>query len=262
MPNVGKRDLRLRHVKSHATWDSSWDRTVTLLSEGKGSRGGCLSNLSRFAFANAIDSWFSSSDIVRCKNWFFTTSRVRRERWPLLSADDTSYSPIGVFQDFLPALISDNRTEREALRAMGLILKGVPTNRPIYGAELPHLAIAAIRQEFDQVHRRAEKVLAAGDEPFFEPDYRFFLALASGDRPGMQAEIAKLLTEDVLAKRENLESGYTQDLISTFAVIYAKLAWLCGYEIVINSPLVPAEWLPVAPLPEYKFPWNFPLTET
>jgi hypothetical protein len=49
-----------------------------------------------------------------------------------------------------------------------------------------------------------------------------------------------------------LRSGYTTDLISTPAVIFSKLALRAGFHIDTKSPFVPAEWLPVAPLPRYE----------
>ena len=54
-----------------------------------------------------------------------------------------------------------------------------------------------------------------------------------------------------------MEGGYTADLICTPAVIYSKLAWRHGYEIVVDSPYIPKEWLPITPLDTYEDPFEF-----
>jgi Immunity protein 49 len=60
-----------------------------------------------------------------------------------------------------------------------------------------------------------------------------------------------------LASRSNDEGGFTEDLISTPAFIYAKIAWRHGYEVVVDSPFVPSEWLPISPLDRYENHYAF-----
>ena len=57
--------------------------------------------------------------------------------------------------------------------------------------------------------------------------------------------------------RAKAESGFTEDLISTPAVIYAKIAWLHGCKVVVDTPYIPAEWLPMDPLPHYDNHYRF-----
>jgi hypothetical protein len=40
-------------------------------------------------------------------------------------------------------------------------------------------------------------------------------------------------------------------------VIYAKIAWLHGHEVRVDSPYVPAQWLPLEPLPHYDPVYRF-----
>jgi hypothetical protein len=51
--------------------------------------------------------------------------------------------------------------------------------------------------------------------------------------------------------------GYAADLISTAAVIYAKIAWHHGYEVRVDSPYIPPEWLPTEPLERYDDHYGF-----
>lgn len=217
----------------------------------------CMWSVQDYEFARAMDAWFGSGDLTRTKNCFSIAARIRREITPLLSASDTSYSAGAVFRHFLYPFVADNTTERGALSVVERVLDGFPTDRPIYGADLPRLALAAVDRRAAEVEARARRILSEGDELFYDADYRFFLALAKGDQPEMLTQISRLVTPETLAEREDLESGFTSGLISTYAVIYAKLAWLWGYCIQLDTPYVPAEWLPIAPLAKYEFPYDF-----
>lgn len=53
------------------------------------------------------------------------------------------------------------------------------------------------------------------------------------------------------------QSGITWDLIDSYTVVFAKLAWRSGFELDLDTPWVPREWLPVRSLPKYEEPWPF-----
>jgi len=67
------------------------------------------------------------------------------------------------------------------------------------------------------------------------------------------------LTSPKVARVRNFEPafGLTENLIATHATIYAKIAWRHGYEVEVDSPWVPKEWLPIAPVASYEDPWPF-----
>src|SRR5690606_41990879 len=89
-------------------------------------------------------------------------------------------------------------------------------------------------------------------------DERFQLALARSDRAGMESAISEILEPKLMKRRQDAdEDGYTQWFISTYAVIYTKIAWRHGYQIDVDSPWVPNEWLPNTPLDHYEDPYPF-----
>lgn len=88
-------------------------------------------------------------------------------------------------------------------------------------------------------------------------DYAFYAALAEGNSEKMQTALYQLLDTKKFNARRNWENGYTQDLIYTCVIIYAKLAWYHGYQIEVDSPYVPKEWLDMTPLPEYQDEFPF-----
>jgi hypothetical protein len=121
-------------------------------------------------------------------------------------------------------------------------------------------AVLAIRGDWPQLEKRASQIL---DSPVvtmkkYEVDHRFYLALARGDLGGMESALNEL-TSPRVARVRNVEQafGFTEKLIATHAVIYAKIAWRHGYKVAVPSAFVPPEWLPVHPLPSDEDPYDF-----
>jgi hypothetical protein len=92
-------------------------------------------------------------------------------------------------------------------------------------------------------------------QPFMQADLDFFKALYNRDVTAMEQALEKLTSSSLHAKR-NKEAIMSQH-ISQPALSYAKLAWYKGFEVVVNSPLVPKELLPVKPLDTYDDVYDF-----
>ncbi|MFP3565314.1 Imm49 family immunity protein [Paraburkholderia sp. SIMBA_030] len=92
----------------------------------------------------------------------------------------------------------------------------------------------------------------------YEIDHRFYLALSRKDVPGMEAVLQEL-TSPKVSKVRNVEQafGFTEKLIATHAVIYAKIAWRHGFQVNVDTPWIPQEWLPITPLADYVDPYDF-----
>lgn len=88
-------------------------------------------------------------------------------------------------------------------------------------------------------------------------DNDFFLALTHGDKTAMEVSLHNLTLPSSIKKRLDMEGGYSEGLISSFGVIYAKIAWRHGYEVVVDTPYIPSEWLPVKPLAHYDAHYEF-----
>jgi hypothetical protein len=73
----------------------------------------------------------------------------------------------------------------------------------------------------------------------------------------MEEALGALVSPKAVRARSNDDSGYTEGLVSTAAVIYAKIAWLHGHEVRVNSPYIPQEWLPNTPLERYSDHYGF-----
>ena len=111
----------------------------------------------------------------------------------------------------------------------------------------------ALRGEWERLLDRCEKVLKAPPkaELNYLTDYAFYQALAHQDVERMNEVLRQLVEPKAVRSRSKDDSGYTADLISTAPVIYAKIAWRHGFEVEVDSPYVPREWLPNEPLAQY-----------
>lgn len=113
----------------------------------------------------------------------------------------------------------------------------------------------ALRGEWELLVRRSEQALTETASRYkrFLLDYHFYIALAQGDVPKMEELLGELTSPKVARVRNHeFEFGLTEHFISTYAVIFAKLAWRHGYKVQVESPYIPSEWLPVAPLDRYE----------
>lgn len=65
--------------------------------------------------------------------------------------------------------------------------------------------------------------------------------------------------ESAIAKHKNWQysNPTTEDFLSDYGVTLCKLAWLKGFEVQVDSLLIPMEFMPVAPLPHYEDIYEF-----
>lgn len=119
----------------------------------------------------------------------------------------------------------------------------------------------ALNQRWDELGERCERILAMQGEikkdRAYLIDHRFYLALARGDVSAMKSVLLEKVTPVQRKRRYLQQSGITWDLVDSYTVIFAKLAWRNGYELDLDTPWVPKDWLPVKPLEKYEDPWSF-----
>ncbi|USI73479.1 Imm49 family immunity protein [Sphingomonas morindae] len=232
--------------------------------------GTLINLLERPIKARGICSWFIDGDLNASKNWFYTWGKLRYigGQPPFKDLPQGYYGygyGCGKINDVTFALVSDHpdlvrwiaEDERERSR-----------NRPAKDTENPRMQeywgkqfYLALRGAWDELGARSERILAnppkSGDGLFFLNDHHFYVALARGDADGMRAAIRTLFNKKGLP-RLGREFGFTEHLLSTYAVLYAKLAWRHGYELSFgDSPYLPEAWLPVRPLDAYVDPFPF-----
>lgn len=86
-------------------------------------------------------------------------------------------------------------------------------------------------------------------------DVKFFRALYEKDLSKCEAILKDLVSPKIHQKRN--DDILLKKYISMPALGYAKLAWILGIEVQVNSKLIPKELLPVEPLEHYDIPYEF-----
>lgn len=86
------------------------------------------------------------------------------------------------------------------------------------------------------------------------PDREFYEGMMNNDKQQIEKSLTQLIKDH---KKRNKNKELINEFISHPALGYAKLAWLKGIEVEVNSPLVPKELLIVKSLDNYEIPYSF-----
>jgi len=246
----------IAHLVGHTKHNG--ENAIRHLTNGTGSRRGCLGTLTSYAQAKSLLAWFAEHDLRAHKQWAYVAAKLNRMNFQLSPAD---WFPA---YEHLYALLSDNPEIVNWYRqhTVSYFIAGEIDDRdnPKQAAFHGYQALLALNGEWELLAQRCEQILAMDikKDKRYLIDHRFYLALAKGDKAAMESVLNEL-TSPKIARQRNVEQafGLTERLIATHATIYAKIAWRHGYEVEVDSPWVPREWLPIRPLDRYDDPWPF-----
>ena len=249
---------RLAHVRSHLAYyasDKGVAASIHFIETNTGSVPNCLLDLADHALACAVEAWFGQGDLKGLRQWCYVSAKLKEKGYGSRPVDDMQRAPFAQFLDLREVLLSNHPgLIRNAWnRDFAYDLKRA--ENPKTDTFIAYQGIVALSGDFERLRRRCEHVLEnpPGTESLkrYLIDHRFYLALSNGDIAGMEAALQKLVEPGSIRARANFESGFTKELISSFAVIYAKIAWLHGFEVKVDTPYIPKEWLPITPLDRY-----------
>ena len=214
-----------------------WNQqAVDYLNAGNGDRLGCLEVLLCNVEARSLMSWFKSRDLRGSKQWAYLAAKTQRmifqiKPWRWFPAYEHLYALLSDHEELidwysrhrLPFYIQDEERGNEALNK----------DDPALVTFHSYQALLALQGRWEDVHRRCEQILSlpeTADGREFLVDHRFYLALAEGDRGGMEAALNQLASPEMARVRNSgVAFGLTRNLIATHATIYAKIAWRHGY---------------------------------
>lgn len=243
------------HLESHHENESL---CLAHINNNTGNPEACKGGLKKLAITSALMAWFSGRDLARCKQFAYVAAKIDRI---LYQKNPTRgiWGALGERNAMLWPLLSDHPHLVTWFGAFDAIdvkraVKSGTFEFETYQAKL------ALRGEWDKLGERSERFLADVPKRMarFAPDNRFHLALARGDVSAMESALAEMVTPQAVRWR-NEHEGYTGWFIVVEAVIYSKIAWRHGYQVHIDTPWIPAEWLPISPLPRYDDPYPFML---
>ncbi len=238
-----------------------WIRSyrVGIASSKPGSASSPATFLSQNHLCSLLINWHEHGSLNEVKQLAYTSAILRRMEYLYRPDAGLAY---GTFRMFT-ALLSDEPSINHWFAwhvlpclagAKGRVPDYLQPGKLQYHAFNCHLALLG---EFDWLAERTELALADGVKlkagKSYRFDYLFFKALVAGDKQAMEDNIHALLKGKVAHTRNN-ENGmaFQSKVVSTWGIMLSKMAYRHGYELEIDSPWVPKEWLPIKPLNNYQ----------
>ncbi|MCW8174351.1 Imm49 family immunity protein [Verminephrobacter aporrectodeae] len=249
-------DAGLKHVGEHV--QDAIDRKIDelcphLIETNTGDSYACVLTLIYHSLAQGMLAWFRDKNLEQFKQHIYEMTKLERIAFHYTSNRQTGEDL------YLGPLLADNKELLNWFTSNDLMPTSNRHNPRQHSFRWSQM-MYSLRGDWTIVEERAQKVIAMAPpaQKKYMLDEHFYLALARGDLAGMEATLSELTSPKVARVRNN-EFGfaYTRPFIGTHAVMYAKLAWLHGHQVKIDTPYIPQEWLPVAPLSTYKDPYNF-----
>ena len=240
-----------------------------IIKTGEGNPDACKRGLSSQALANSLVSWFRDKDLMECKRWAYVSAKLERielqESYELILGSPM-VSNLFAAWTWLVSDCAEMIEWRRQFEPFGNFTGEEPRPKEITKSDCDRIYAGyqltfALRGEWDRLGERAERWLA-NPPPSIQkvtPDMRFFLALAKGNIAEMEEQLREITSPKQRRWRWDWQDPYSYRLISDEAVVYAKLAWMHGYQVDVDTPYIPKEWLPISPIAKYEEPkhWEF-----
>ncbi|MGV2289711.1 hypothetical protein AAHK20_13455 [Trinickia sp. YCB016] len=235
---------------------------VSNIENNTGSPSGSLRILISHAEVSAMASWYQNGDLAAFKNWLYARGKLE---YILMHEPYNETGGVQAYESWalrgLFYLVSGHSGLIEWYAGVDEMFDARRTNDVRVFDFWTKQFFIALRGEWDILVSRCERIIAnppkGSREKKFLIDHQYYLALAKGDVDGMVSIIKELTSQKLIARRISLEGGFSANLICTPAVLYSKLAWMRGYQIIVDSPYIPKDWLPISPLTEYTDPYDF-----
>jgi len=163
------------------------------------------------------------------------------------------YQRFTVGSEILYALLSDSTTVIDTIAKLEPPYFVENRSNPLNSEFIVHMYQLAIQGDYEALQakverlgkngRKKERLLAAQGKDFFS-------LLMRGDRQGL---------EDLITQHANVKSqdALSEDFMCFQGTIEAKICWLKGIQVQIDSPLLPMALMPIEPLAHYDDVYDF-----
>lgn len=256
---LAKANKRIEHIRNHLDGRAEdIERKVNFITQNVGDPVACAMGLSSHAMASAMYAWFSENDLQSMKQWWYVSAKLDQFHYRI---ELDTLSPGGKTLGLLKPIMSDHAGVIDWFAHFDAMydMKRVENHKA--HDFWAYQTMIALRGDWSRLVERCERVMndppGSSREQKYQIDHHFFLALARGDISEMEEVLQQIVEPKAIRSRSDDESGYTDGLISTYAVMYAKIAWRHGYKVEVDSPYVPTEWLPIEPLEYYDDHYDF-----
>ncbi|MCR8961059.1 immunity 49 family protein [Variovorax sp. S2] len=211
--------------------------------------GSILCGLAGLSETRGVHAYFIEGNAQAMKQHFYVASKLK-----LASLGQDGGADFSLPGDCFYALLSDNI---EIINAMANVENPQlirERGNPLTGRFELHMLQLAIRDEHEALQTKIEKMAKNGRKPWREECAKgedFYSLLLKRDKAGLER-----LIQDKHARIKSVDVRI-EDFMSYLGTLEAKLCWLKGIPVQIESPLVPMELMPIEPLAHYDDEYEF-----
>jgi Immunity protein 49 len=257
-----KRKLRLSQL--HGLLDlyaQGHDNAIKYIEQNIGSPINCLESLSHDARVKAMLAWFEQNDLNALRQWSYVSSKLMQLYHQMKTAEGSTLKiNAGPYSaELLEPLLSNNNELIDWFAHYDEIYDMKRVEKVSTVDFMAYQAVVALKGDWPRLIERCNNVIAKPPSSLgrYNEYHHFWLALARGDKQKMEQALQKMANPRVLRTRTGEESPISEDLIFTRIIICMKIAWRNGFEIKVDSPYVPMEWMPNEPLQQYDNHYSF-----
>lgn len=201
------------------------------------------------AIIKGMHSYYVNQDLAAAKQWFYVAAKCIA----ISTTKPVGFEKFWALHPFMFALLSDNTeiiTRFSTIETANLLERrdGFKNNEfDIYLVQI------ALQGDYTKL---AELVNAYKDKSY-KQQTKFKLAIIQFMEGLMSGNISEMESAIALHGEWQLSNPTTEDFLSDYGVVLCKLAWLRGYQVQLDSPLVPMAFMPIAPLAHYDDVYDF-----
>ena len=252
-------------VLERAADQADEDRTVgfyyEMRKQGVSETGGCLHLLASQYNTRCLLSWFRDRDLAEAKKNAFIGCKLLRMRHQIKPLEGAMANDLTLIYPLISDHVDVMHWQAQYMQPLFVASQSqLYCENPNSFEFMGLLAKLALQQQWELLEHFCNKLINNPPKKHktWVIDCNFYLALARGDRTGMESAIGEL-TEGRYARQRRTEFGLTREgeFFSAYGFMYSKMAWREGYQTDVDSQWIPREWLPVEPLEEYPEPYDF-----
>lgn len=208
----------------------------------------CYGLLSDKHVALAVCDYFIEGNLQGFKQHLYVASKLN-----LAAIALDSYQRFSVGSEVFYALFTDNIELIDTMARLEPKYFMSARDNPLNPQFKVHMWQLSILGDHETLQTKIEKLAKNGlkaDRKLAAAGKDFFSLLIRGDKQGLE----DLIHQHALVKSAD---PLTEDFMSFLGCLEAKLCWLKGIPVQIDSPLVPMALMPVQPLEHYDDVYDF-----
>jgi hypothetical protein len=208
----------------------------------------CYSSLGDDHVSIAVSSYFIEGDVKSFKQNLHVATLLK-----ISAVHAQDYQRFMVGTEVFYALLSDNPVLIDTVSRMKPAYFTETRGNPLHYAFLVHMYQLAILGEYELLQSKVERLAKNGrkkDRKLPAQGKDFFSLLMQADKQGL---------EDLIAQRALVKGNdaLTEDFMCFEGTIEAKICWLKGIKVQVDSDLLPMALMPHEPLNNYDDVYDF-----